>query len=425
MITQGVTISFIFGLSTLIQFVSQIVITRIFGAATGVEIFLAAVTIPSILVTVVYGTLNDAFVPLYGSRKHEKNANAYFSSMLTFVTVVSVVVTFILIQFAPLISSYLYGSRGEGFAAEVGEMMKYLLLVVPLSVVATIFGSHYYAHKKLLRFPLAQMVGSVSNLFVIMANASKLGIFALVAGFIINILVQIPLVITRFQFTTRIPWKETGALLAVWLPLIIGTLALRMDTLLIRAFGADLPEGYIVYLNLISRIFMLATGIMTIGLQILLLPNLVDYIQKRNYQRASDLVDRAKIVAVTISVMTTFALMLLIPFVITYFFVGGKFSPEDARITISLTPYFFLAGVGWGSNAVFFHPLLALKKHTEVGMLNVAALILAWFVSNAVQSSAGTLPAISAGLIILLFTGIIGSEILWQKHKRELLRTSR
>jgi hypothetical protein len=54
MFKKGFAITIIFIISTLVQLVSQIVVTRIFGATLTLDTFLAA-AVP-IVVTVIYGT---------------------------------------------------------------------------------------------------------------------------------------------------------------------------------------------------------------------------------------------------------------------------------------------------------------------------------------------------------------------------------
>jgi len=88
---------------------------------------------------------------------------------------------------------------------------------------------------------------------------------------------------------------KIGNLLFAWFPLIVGNFALRSDVLLVRSFGSQLPTGYLVYLNLITKIFSLAAGVTTIGIQIVLLPHLIDEIANKKYQAVITKVQKAKI----------------------------------------------------------------------------------------------------------------------------------
>lgn len=426
MIKKGIFITAIFVVSTLVQLISQIVVTRIFGAKLDLDIFLAAVALPTIAVTVIYGTLNDAFLPLYGEKKIKdpENSDQYFFSSLLILGVLSFLFAWIFNFFTQPLSQLLYGSRGEEFVKNVAVQMSYMSLSLPFSVIATLLGAYFYANKKFNRFPLAQLIGSLTNLLLIVLLAPSWGIFSLVFAFVINIVFQILIVIPKSILSFKFKFINMFPLLIAWLPLVIGTFALRSDTLLIRSFGSTLPTGYLVYLNLISKIFSLSTGMMTIGIQVLLLPHLVEYFSQKNYERAIKNVNKAKIIAIGISIIVTTFLILLAPFAINILFVGGKFTANDARVTISLLPIFVIPAIGWGISAVFFQPLLALKKQLQLGFINVFAFLISWTAAWLINSYFGPLPAITSGLIILLFTGIIGSEILWQHYKKKLLKSA-
>lgn len=430
MIKKGVAVTFIFILSTFIQLISQIVVTRMFGAKVNLEIFLAAVTIPTIIVTVIYGTLNSVFLPLYGERKLKDpdKGTRYFISMVLFLSIFSLLISFISGFFTPAISASLFGSRGAGFVKNVSVQMLYLFYSMPAAVIATLFGSYFYLNKQFVRFPVAQAVGSIVNLVIIILLAPYIGTWALVIAFVVNIMAQIFFVIPPLKLSRILTFKPFNfinfrtflTLFISWIPLIIGDFALRSDMLLIRSFGSKLTVGYLVYLNLISKIFSIAAGVMTIGIQILLLPHLVEYFNEKKYDKAFSTVRKSKFIAIAVSVVVILMIIVFLPITINILFVGNKFTKHDADLTISLLPYFILPAVGWGINGVFFQPLIALKKQLQIGVLNVFALIASFIIGSLLVSKAGALQALSISLIILLFTGIIGSEILWQIEKKKL-----
>ena len=66
---SALTITIIVGISTLIQIVTQIVVTQLFGAKFELDVFLAAVVIPTIIVSTIYSTLADIIIPLFSLRQ--------------------------------------------------------------------------------------------------------------------------------------------------------------------------------------------------------------------------------------------------------------------------------------------------------------------------------------------------------------------
>ena len=116
-------------------------------------------------------------------------------------------------------------------------------------------------------------------------------------------------------------------------------------------------------------------------------------------------------------------ILVVAPFFMRLILVGGKFSSSDVEKLIAIFPYFIIPALGWGVSQIYFQPLIALRKQHQLAFLNVGALLVAWPIATIVSNSYGDLYAITAGLIVLLFTGIIGAEILWTRE-RKLLQAS-
>jgi len=421
--TKTIIITLIFIISAGIQLLTQIIVTRLFGAGIELTNFLVAVTIPTMLVTVVYATLNDAFLPQYGDKLVNKSGNHnYFSSVFYSLLSISLVAAIILSLFSVPIVQLLFRESSNFQIVEVSRQLSFMIFCLPLAVAATLLGSWWYAHKHFIRFPLAQLLGTVSNILLIILLYKILGIWALVIAFVLNLLFQIFYVFIKIK--PSFSWSNTIQILSVWSPLIVGAIAMRSDTLLIRAFGLHLEPGSLVYLNLLSKIYSVSTGLFTVGIQVLLLPHLVDYFSQKKYHQADRLITKAKFTSILVSVGVSLSVYLLSPTVIKFLFVGGKFTLEDVHKTVALLPIFVLPGVGWGLSSVFFQPLLAMKKQLEVGIISVTSLIFAWLSASYSLTHGLGVWSIGIGLSVLLFGGIVGSETVWQHHRRKLFSSA-
>ncbi|MCL4374583.1 hypothetical protein M1523_01840 [Patescibacteria group bacterium] len=436
MVKKSFVVTVIFGVNALIQLISQVVVTRIFGAKLDLDVFLAAVALPTLAVSTIYSTLNDAFLPLYGEKKvtQPDRARSYFISHLLFFTAISLVVALIANLLAQPISQALYQARSEEFVRAVALQMGYLFYSLPLATIATLLGAHFYAGKKFNRFPFAQLVGNLTNIAMIVVLQPVIGPWSLVIAFVANLFFQILVLLPPKKIATALnslTLKPVNSptfqlvnpitLVVAWLPLIVAYSTFRGETVFIRSLAAGLPAGYLVYLNLIVKMFTLATGVMTIGIQILLLPHLVEYFARpEQHAKALHLVKKAKLVALAVSFAVTIAVLLIAPLLINFLFIGGKFSRQDALTTNTLLPLFVIPAIGWGSYAVFFQPLLALKKTVPLALVCVAATALGWITAGLIRPAFGPLSAISFGLIVWLGFGIMGAEALWQIYKKKM-----
>lgn len=430
MIKKGFFITVIFGLNILVQLLSQIVITRLFGASFSIDVFLAAVALPTVIVTVIYGTLSDAFLPILGRIKDQTKKDEYFISVLLILGFVGLILATILGFFCTPIASFFYAQKGNEFVHTVAAMMPSLFYAIPLAIIATLMGSYFYTQKKFYRFPLAQALGNIFNLILIFLLYKQLGVGVLVLGFVLNIFSQIIICFPLKTIMGRTSifnllgnkegFKDILKLVFTWIPLIISLFAIKSDSLIVRSYAAHLSTGYQVYFNLVYKIFSLSAGVCTIGIQIMLLPHLVDHFAQKNYDKAFSQIAKSKTIGILISILVAFIVIFLGPYVINILFVGGKFNASDAQKTIALLPLFIIPAVGWGISSIFYQPLIALQKVWSLAILNSFALLLAWTSAYFTNIIFGPLFAITCGLIVLLFTGIIGSEILWQYHKTKL-----
>lgn len=426
MIKKGIVITVIFAVNTLVQLINQIVVTRLFGATLTLDIFLAAVALPTVLVTVLYGTINDAFLPLYAHKRNrsESGAQSYFLAHLLYVTGIITALSIALVMFAEPISYLLYSQRGLEFVRQVAFQMRILFIATPCAAIATLIGSYLYAHKNFTRFPMAQLIGNAANLILTVVLFAYFGIWALVVAFIASIVIQIAILNPTKLPKMKIARISMWPFLLAWLPLIVSSFAARSDTLLIRSFASKLPEGYLVYLNLTSRMFSIAAGVSTIGIQILLLPHLVDHVAGKNYARAVRMVNKAKLIGILVAAGTSVALWLIGPYLIHLLFVGGKFSQKNGEIAIVLLPIFLFPAIGWGLQSLFFQPLLAIRKYFHLAVINLIALALGWGSAAFILGKYGVFQGLTFGLIILVFSGIIGSEIIWQYYRRKMFSSA-
>jgi putative peptidoglycan lipid II flippase len=430
---SALTITLINGLVTAIQIVGQIIVARLFGAKIQLDAFVSAVTIPTMLTTVIASTLSDAFLPHLKKQQinDEEKSNKYFFKIVLLVSFIILLVTIGIDIFSvPLLNS-LFGARGSSFVSLTDKLMAYMLYTLPFTVLGTFFNSYLYSKKQFFLPSIAYLAGSILNLGLIIFLSPSIGIVSMVIGFICAIVLQL-FIVFPYKIGSYISSafgsmseKETKSelilLFTAWSPLIVSSLILRFDAVLTRSFSARLPEGYIVYVNLVTKLFAGLVGIMTIGIQTVFFPHLVELIHTHNYKHAELQVNKAKLFGLLLTVGTVLIIVFIAPFFMRLLLTGGKFSGKNVEILISLFPYFIGPAVGWGISQIFFQPIIAIGKQHILTLVNILAVFLAWISATYAFNVFGGMMAISVGLLVLSFTGIIGAETIWQLEKKKLL----
>jgi len=425
---SALTITIINGLVTAIQIVGQIVVARLFGAKIELDSFVSAVTIPTILTTVIAATLSDAFLPILKKKQidNEENANKYFFRIAFIISIIVLIITFGIDLFSTKLLTAMFGVRGPAFILMTDTLMKYMIYTLPFTVIGTFSNAYLYSKKQFFLPSIAYFLGSVINLTLIIILSPIIGIASMVVGFITAIILQFFLVfpykISSYILTSiksinkKNIKQEMKFLFSSWAPLIISNLILGFGAILARYFSARLPEGYIVYVNLVIKLFAGLVGIMTIGIQTVFFPHLVELIHTNNFERAKLQVNKAKLYGFILTIGTVFIIIFIAPFFMRLLLTGGKFSSHNVDLLISLFPYFIIPGVGWGISQIFFQPIIAIGKQHILTLVNVLAVGLSWISATIAYRHFGAMMAISVGLIVLSFTGIIGAEIIWRKN---------
>jgi len=425
---SALTITIINGLVTAIQIVGQIVVARLFGAKIELDSFVSAVTIPTILTTVIAATLSDAFLPILKKKQidNEENANKYFFRIAFIISIIILIITFGIDLFSTKLLTAMFGVRGPAFILMTDTLMKYMIYTLPFTVIGTFSNAYLYSKKQFFLPSIAYFLGSVINLALIIILSPIIGIASMVVGFITAIILQFFLVfpykISSYILTSiksinkKNIKQEMKFLFSSWAPLIISNLILGFGAILARYFSARLPEGYIVYVNLVIKLFAGLVGIMTIGIQTVFFPHLVELIHTNNFERAKLQVNKAKLYGFILTIGTVFIIIFIAPFFMRLLLTGGKFSSHNVDLLISLFPYFIIPGVGWGISQIFFQPIIAIGKQHILTLVNVLAVGLSWISATIAYRHFGAMMAISVGLIVLSFTGIIGAEIIWRKN---------
>jgi len=425
---SALTITIINGLVTAIQIVGQIVVARLFGAKIELDSFVSAVTIPTILTTVIAATLSDAFLPILKKKQidNEENANKYFFRIAFIISIIILIITFGIDLFSTKLLTAMFGVRGPAFILMTDTLMKYMIYTLPFTVIGTFSNAYLYSKKQFFLPSIAYFLGSVINLTLIIILSPIIGIASMVVGFITAIILQFFLVfpykISSYILTSiksinkKNIKQEMKFLFSSWAPLIISNLILGFGAILARYFSARLPEGYIVYVNLVIKLFAGLVGIMTIGIQTVFFPHLVELIHTNNFERAKLQVNKAKLYGFILTIGTVFIIIFIAPFFMRLLLTGGKFSSHNVDLLISLFPYFIIPGVGWGISQIFFQPIIAIGKQHILTLVNVLAVGLSWISATIAYRHFGAMMAISVGLIVLSFTGIIGAEIIWRKN---------
>ena len=413
---NSILISLIFLGNALISFAAQIFLTRHFGAESNLDQFLLAVTLPTLFITLLYGTINDTYQPLAAHWDNRELKKGY-STLIWSWLLVSTTFSGLCVMLAPQLLGAFYGQQAD---KDVITLFSWLMLAVPFAAIIAVMGAQRNFEQKVLRLPTAQLIGAIANFGMLVFLLNQFGVEIAVYGFLVSTIIQVIFVWKNTSLEYHFPIVKN--FFSLWIPLLAGTFFFRMDTLLTRVIASSLAEGEVVTINLATRMISMGVGLTTIGLQTTFLPKLLEHRKRNDNVSAQALVKKVKGVTLAVSLLAALGIWLITPILFRIVFFESRFSPTEQALTLQYLPALILPALGWGSLSIFLQPLYAHKKHAQVALLGSFCFFASWWVIK----SSGLLPAhpqitLAVSLSILLVLPLIIAHWLTRKYDRTLV----
>jgi putative peptidoglycan lipid II flippase len=349
--------TFIFSIATLISrvlgYLRDAVVAYYFGANPATDAFYVAWRLPNTLRQLVAeGSFNAAFIPIYTQEysKSPENAKWYASSLFTYYTIVLIILTLLVIIFAP----YFVKIIAPGFANKgnfdltvelVRWIFPYLILIGWTSFYMALLNTKD-------RFFIPAVAPALLNLAFVITSvflSYSMGIYSLAVGALLGgflqLIIQFPLaikegLIVKPTFTIHPEIKTTLKKLGpAFLSFGVSQFAFVIDTVL----ASFLMAGAVTYLYYGNRIFQLPLGVFIIGLGNALLVSLSKNYANKDFETfRKDLTLSLKF-SIFISMPATIGMIFLGKEIIDVLLVRGAFNEKDAQLT-----YYALIGYGLG-----------------------------------------------------------------------------
>jgi integral membrane protein MviN len=349
--------TFIFSIATLISrvlgYLRDAVVAYYFGANPATDAFYVAWRLPNTLRQLVAeGSFNAAFIPIYTQEysKSPENARWYASSLFTYYTIVLIILTLLVIIFAP----YFVKIIAPGFANKgnfdltvelVRWIFPYLILIGWTSFYMALLNTKD-------RFFIPAVAPALLNLAFVITSvflSYSMGIYSLAVGALLGgflqLILQFPLaikegLIVKPTFTIHPEIKTTLKKLGpAFLSFGVSQFAFVIDTVL----ASFLMAGAVTYLYYGNRIFQLPLGVFIIGLGNALLVSLSKNYANKDFETfRKDLTLSLKF-SIFISMPATIGMIFLGKEIIDVLLVRGAFNEKDAQLT-----YYALIGYGLG-----------------------------------------------------------------------------
>jgi len=336
-----------------VGFVSTLVIAGIFGSGVQMDVYLAATALPLFIISIISGSLNITFIPVFAEFREKKDAKLWkiVSSILNINMLITIVITIgVILAATPLMHILAPGFSSEKIDVST-EILRWQMPVIIMATLNELMASIYYSNQKFV-VPLLNKVISplVTILFVILfskyVNIKSLVFATLTGMFVQTVLLSVGFKKScGFEYYFIFDFQNSGVkkVFKLMLPLIGSMLFYRIIPLFDRFLASGLPEGSISYLGYSFKIFSQIPSIISTGIAISLFPMLAHLATKEDLQAIKLNMSKGIRMVLFISIPFVFIFVIYGYPVIDLFFHRGAFTSNDTLQTSKALAVYILA----------------------------------------------------------------------------------
>ncbi|MBZ4665776.1 murein biosynthesis integral membrane protein MurJ [Mahella sp.] len=326
-------------ISKLLGFGREMAIAARFGATMQTDAYKMGQTIPMVLLSSVAAALGTTFIPVlteYIHKKSPQETNRYVSNVFNVVILICLVLTGAGMVFAPaLVRIVAPGFSGEVFDLTV-TLSRIMFPLVIFNALAALATGYLQAHRQ---FAVPAMVGIPFNIVIIgqLMFFSGWGIYGLAAATVLAVVTQLfiqwPTVFkSGYKYSLVLDFKDPGLqkVFFLVLPVLLGTMAGQINTLVDRMLASGLAEGSVSALDFANRVNGIVLGIFVSAITTVLYPTFSSLSARNDVERLKRTLNIGirVIIMLTLPMMT--GLIVLRYPIIQMLFERGAF---DARAT--------------------------------------------------------------------------------------------
>ncbi|MBE6036138.1 MAG: murein biosynthesis integral membrane protein MurJ [Clostridiales bacterium] len=333
----------------LLGFIREMVLANYFGTGFVTDAYVMASSIPVLIFGTLFLAVATGYMPLLSRKMElegEESASRFTSRCMTILAVICLVFTALGIFF----SDGLVTIFASGFEGEVAELTStYTKICFGLIIFSslTLLLETYLNYKNHFLSPILVSYIQYAAVILSIIIASRAGHQFLAWGLLLGFGLRfagLAAVSREKGFRYQPVWKPNGdvkELLAMTLPVFIGSGAWQINLMVDRAFGSYLEEGSVSALNYSYNIINLIMGLTTSVVVTLIYPKLTKAATLENKDDFRKLMREGIVIILLIAIPFTLGAMFFAQPVVQAIYERGTFDSQSTAMTA--TALFFYA----------------------------------------------------------------------------------
>jgi putative peptidoglycan lipid II flippase len=343
--------------SRFIGFFREIVIGFQFGTSYVADSVITAYTLPNFFYIVVGGAITTAFISVYSKIGDPFHRERFLQSVFSWLTVVLVGFTFILMFFSKNVISLVF--RGlEGSELQLTSDLFVIMAPSTFFLVLAMWLTGVLNVNQ--RFKLATASTFLMNAsFVIIALAlfPIIGPFSHAWGATISAILMVVMLVYlirkekfvkfRFSFGSS---HEMKKLIRLGLPILLGGATLQLYFLIHRIFASQLQDGAIAALNYSSKIVQLPQSVLMTAVTTVIYPLLAKKVAANENDEIESIFQKGLRLMTLLIVPSTIFAFFYAEEIFTVVFEYGQFTRESTLMTAPLFQVLVLSMLAHSAN---------------------------------------------------------------------------
>ena len=366
-VISAVTILLLF--SKLLGFVREMVIAAYFGATWQTDAYNMALVIVGILISII-STSISIIIPMYIHKKEEKStdeANLFANNIFCITSFLCVVFSVAGIIFAPVLVKIFALNFDEKTTRMTTDMLRIMFIFSIGTNAVNYLSTISRANQKhlapsLIGFPIA-----ITTIMFTILFSSSIGIFALVASFVVYTLVQVVMLVIsvrdifKIKFIMNFTNGDFKDVINLSLPLYLVAGVNELDVIIHKMIASGLPEGSISAIGYAKTISGLPCGIITASLVAIIFPKFSQYAARQDFESIK------AVVVKSVSIIWLCFLPIIATGVyyntqiIKIAFERGTFTPEITSSVANIFLFYILSIVFVGSLRILDNAFFSIK----------------------------------------------------------------
>ncbi len=413
-------------LTKALQIIFYPVVAAFFGTSGEFESFIVALSIPTLISTILLGNFGAAFILIFTEQRVKHGGTSawdFASSLINIALLGTIGITVVGILLSPWLIRFLVPGMEFGYRQMGTQLLQILFITVFFFALMMILTAILQSHQFFVIPVAAWLIGNLVLIAIILMLRQRTGIYVLALANILSFACTaiLLLVASKALWWGRYSFKiNVGQAVKEALPMFIGVSIIgaswQINLIISRFFASFLPTGSIATLEYASRSVVLIIELLSVSVVIPLYQRMSSEAARGDKGKVMDTFSLGiKMIVVVLFPLVTFSVFLRFP-IFQIFLEYGKFTVQNTVRVSSVFLYLPLAMIGGGLGQMIMYAYFALRKMRLLFILFLCGLMLNILLSAVLHKVMGIEGlALATGIATLLGSifslGVLNKEV--------------